>query len=99
VRIVTVPALEIDLTRHCFGCAEALRLADSVAARSATVSVRVVDLEREPDARPAGLVAVPTYILDGRVISLGNPNQTELFGRIGRALRASQVEEGRNGRP
>ncbi len=78
--------LDVYVTRRCFGCDEALRLAEAAARRFPALSVRVVDLEREPQARPAGLVAVPTYMLDGRVVSLGNPRQGDLFRQLERSL-------------
>ena len=87
-----MPTLDVYLTQHCFGCAEALRLAEAAARQFPAVSVRVVDLEREPDARPRELVAVPTYILDGRIVSLGNPRQKDLFRHLRRALDPDQVE-------
>jgi hypothetical protein len=65
--------LDVYLTPSCFGCAEALRLAQAAASRFPRCVVRVVDLEREPQARPEGLVAVPTYLLNEEVLFLGNP--------------------------
>jgi hypothetical protein len=70
--------LNVYILEHCLGCEEARRLAAAVAVRFTNLLVRVIDLDREPDARPDALVAVPTYMLDGRVISLGNPRQADL---------------------
>ena len=78
--------LEIYVTRHCFGCAEALRLAEVAGRRFPELPVRVIDLEREPEARPEGLVAVPTYLLDGQVVSLGTPRPHDLFRKLEQAL-------------
>ncbi len=85
--------LDVYVAENCFGCDEARRLADVVAARFARLSVRVVDLEREPHARPESVVAVPSYVLDGRVISLGNPRQTELFFDLSRLLATPSIAE------
>ena len=84
--VVVMPKLDVYLTEHCFGCTEARRLAEAAARHFPGLAVRVVDLEREPEARPDGLVAVPTYMLDGRVVSLGNPRQRDLFRCLERAL-------------
>ena len=84
--VAAMPRLDVYVTEHCFGCAEALRLAEAAARHFPAVSVRVVDLEHEPEARPDGLVAVPTYVLDGRVVSLGNPPGEELFRCLARAM-------------
>lgn len=78
--------LTVYVSQHCFGCAEARRLAAAVAQAVPELAVRVVDLDREPQARPAGLIAVPTFMLDGRAIALGNPRQQDLLRQV-RALR------------
>ena len=83
---MAVPHLDVFIAEHCFGCDEARRLAALVAARYAALSVRVVNLEHEPDRRPEALVAVPSYVLDGTVISLGNPREIDLFTSLERLL-------------
>ena len=94
-----MPRLDIYVAEHCFGCDEAQRLAGAVVSRFAGLSVRVVDLGREPDERPDSLVAVPSYVLDGRVISLGNPRQEDLFSDLERLLGSSPSAEGSHGSP
>ncbi len=89
-----MPRLDVYVAQHCFGCAEALRLAAAAATRFPSLAVRIVDVEREPAARPESLVAVPAYVLDGRVVWLGNPRQQELFRRLERS-----IEEGSHGPP
>ena len=86
--------LDIYLTPSCFGCAEALRLAQAAASRFPRCVVRVVDLEREPQARPDGLVAVPTYLLDGEVLCLGNPRQADLFRRLEQSVARGEASDG-----
>lgn len=83
--------LEIFVSAHCFGCQEARRLAKAVAERFGDVRVRLVDLDAEPEARPEHVVAVPTYLLDDAVISLGNPRQSDLFQQVERAIAAEQM--------
>jgi hypothetical protein len=78
--------LDVYVSAHCFSCAEAWRLADAAARRFPGLAVRVIDLAREPGARPDAIVAVPTYLLDGRVVSLGNPRQQDLFGHLELAM-------------
>ena len=94
---VDMPRLDIYIAEHCFGCDEARRLAGAVVSRFMGLSVRVVDLVREPDERPDSLVAVPSYVLDGRVISLGNPRQEDLFCDLERLLDRSPSAGGRHG--
>lgn len=90
---MNVPRLDIYVAEHCFGCQEAHRLASAVAVRFAALAVRVVDLEREPGERPEALVAVPSYLLDGQVIALGNPRQTDLFATLKQRLEAVRAPE------
>ena len=84
-RGLTRPAartLEVYVGRHCLNCADALRLAEEAAARFPHLVVRLIDLEREATPPPEGVVAVPTYVFDGRVVALGNPDPEELFARL-----------------
>lgn len=94
-----MPHLDVYVAEHCFGCEEARHLALAAASRFAQLSVRVVDLEREPDERPESLVAVPSYVLDGKVISLGNPRQVDLFSTLARMLQPRSVEGVIDGSP
>ena len=83
--------LEIFVSAHCFGCQEARRLAKAVADRFRAVSVRLVDLDAQPEARPEHVVAVPAYLLNDTVISLGNPRQPDLFQQVEHAIADEQV--------
>ena len=74
--------LEVYIGRHCPNCDEALALADEAATRFPDLLVRVIDLDFEPGPPPESVVAVPTFVLDGRTISLGNPYPEELFARL-----------------
>jgi len=80
--------LDIFVSAHCFGCAEARRLAAAVAQRFAAVAVRLIDLDACPDQKPEQVVAVPAYLLDDRVIALGNPREVDLYQRLETALAA-----------
>lgn len=83
--------LEIFVSAHCFGCQEARRLAKAVAERFRAVSVRLVDLDAQPEARPEHVVAVPAYLLNDTVIALGNPRQGDLFQQVEHAVADEQV--------
>jgi hypothetical protein len=75
--------LDIYIADHCANCAEALRLA-TLAGTLPQVDVRVINVDTARDPVPARVVAVPTYLLDGRVVSLGNPARDELLRLLGR---------------
>jgi hypothetical protein len=64
-----------------------VHLAKEAAARYPTIVVRVIDLDQlEGGPPPDPVVAVPTYLLNGRVISLGNPYLEDLFARLREAV-------------
>jgi hypothetical protein len=85
--------LDIFVSAHCFGCQEARRLARAVAERFRALTVRLVDLDAEPEARPEQVIAVPAYLLDDTVISFGNPRQADLFRQVELAIAARQVSQ------
>ncbi len=67
--------LEIYVVEGCIGCDRARQIAASVRAAYPGITVDIVDLSATPaEAVPEQVMATPTYILDGLVISLGNPN-------------------------
>ena len=74
-----MPLVQIVVAAGCSGCQEARRLADEAQRRFPAATVEVIDLEAEPRRRPASVFAVPTYLLDGRVISLGTPSDAEFY--------------------
>lgn len=78
--------LEIYVAPGCIASETARNLASTIRTLGRPdLEVRLVDLD-EPDAvLPAAVFAVPTYLLDGRVISLGNPDESWLLARLGTA--------------
>lgn len=85
--------LDIYVASHCVGCQEALRIAE-LARDIAGLDVAVINLDHATPARPvpANVIAVPTYLLDGRVVSLGNPYREEFLARLrGHTSQTGQV--------
>jgi alkyl hydroperoxide reductase subunit AhpF len=79
--------LEVYVSTECSNCGEAVRLAAEAAARYPRVIVQVIELERlDRKPPPDQVVAVPTYLLDGRVVSLGNPYPEDLFSQLRAAV-------------
>jgi alkyl hydroperoxide reductase subunit AhpF len=76
-------ALDVYVSSECPNCGEAARLAEEAAVRYPDVVVRVIDLDQlDGNPPPDPVVAVPTYLLNGRVVSLGNPYPEDLFARL-----------------
>ena len=81
--------LDIYVMLACFGCDQARQLAKDVCGWGLPgVEVRVIDLSDQATVRPASVFAVPTYLLNGRVLSLGNPESAWLCHQ----LAASETE-------
>ncbi len=75
--------LEIYVAPDCFGCEVARDLAGVVRGLGwPHLEVRLLDLSAPETIRPPAVFAVPTYLLDGRVISLGNPEQDWLLDQL-----------------
>lgn len=81
------PLLEVYVSSECPNCDEAVRLAEEAATRYPNVVVRLIDLDQlDGNPPPDPVVAVPTYLLNGRVVFLGNPYAEELFARLHEAV-------------
>jgi len=83
--------LEIYITDQCTNCREALLIAE--AARSiAGLTVTVVNLDAPGQSVPPQVFAAPTYVLNGLVVSLGNPERDAFLAGL-RAALAHRSEE------
>ena len=82
--------LEIYISDNCWSCEESQRLARRVRQEYRDVEVHLIDLDSE--AKPSYVFAVPTYVLDGRVISLGNPSFEELGEKLQESEYLAQPE-------
>lgn len=78
--------LRIYVARHCATCAEARRLAEEIRRTYETVEVETMELDGEDSANPDDVFSVPTWVLNGKVISLGNPSFNELSVQLSQAL-------------
>lgn len=83
--------LQIYISDDCWSCEESLRIAAEARARFEHVTVELLDLMSEK--RPESVFAAPTYVLDGRIISLGNPRRERLWRQLGEAFQDSQSNE------
>ena len=73
--------LEVFVEADCSLCQRALSLAQDADGRYPELSVRVIDVS-ELSGQRDDVFAVPTFVLDGRVVSLGNPRQSFLRSEI-----------------
>ncbi len=80
------PALRVYVVEHCPICREALRIAETVQCHFPEIDVRVIDLGREQGDNADDVFSVPTYVLDGRTVSLGNPDAGMLARQLEQSL-------------
>jgi hypothetical protein len=83
--------LDVYVSAHCWQCPEARQLARETQNEFAALVVRVINLDQPGALKPAFVFAVPTFVLDGQVISLGTPARETLNRRIRRALTTNQI--------
>lgn len=81
-----MPVLRIYVAAHCWSCDEAIRLAGELREKFASLKLELIDLDEEGNENLDDVFSVPTYVLDGRTISLGNPAPDQLFDRLAEAL-------------
>jgi predicted LPLAT superfamily acyltransferase len=71
--------LDIFIDDFCETCDHARKIAEQVRERMPQVEVNLIELT---DDKPESVFAVPTYLLDGATLFLGNPSEAELFERL-----------------
>jgi hypothetical protein len=72
--------LQVYTSADCWTCAETERIVLEIANRFPDVEVNVLDL-MSPE-KPDEVFAVPTYLINGRIVSLGNPTRKELAQKL-----------------
>jgi predicted thioredoxin/glutaredoxin len=86
--------LDIYITTVCTNCGEALLIAER-ARTIAGLKVAVINLDQPGQRIPPHIVAVPTYVLDGNVVSLGNPEREKFLSMLRTELQQQIKEEAR----
>lgn len=79
--------LKVYVDASCWSCAESRRIVAEMRPQFPQVVIELVDLTGAK--LPEHVFAVPTYELDGRVISLGNPYRHDLTRQLQEALEGS----------
>jgi len=78
--------LTIYTTTDCATYDTTSRIAAAVRVQFCRLRVNLVHLDRTPERIPPEVIATPTYLLNDRVVSLGNPDDEDLYARIRLAL-------------
>lgn len=80
------PALRVYIAEHCSICREALRIVERIRSQFSGIDVQLIDLGSERGDNRDGVFSVPTYVLDGRTVSLGNPDADALARQLEQRL-------------
>lgn len=80
------PVLKIFITEHCPGCSEAYQIAAWAAQSYTNLIVELIDINLPDAVVPEAVFATPTYMLDDRIISVGNPSRTEVAEWVRKVL-------------
>ncbi len=86
--------LEIYITDHCANCQEAVLIAEQAGGIVGLV-VTVVNLDAPGQHVPPQVFATPTYVLNGLVVSLGNPERDTFLAGLRAELAHGSGEETR----
>lgn len=70
--------ITLFIAPHCETCLYAREVAEAIQREYDHVRVRLVDIETATEAIPEVVFATPTYLLNGRVWSLGNPSAEKI---------------------
>jgi alkyl hydroperoxide reductase subunit AhpF len=78
-----MPKLEVYISKGCWNCDESQRIVADMRAQFPKMNIRLHDMT--DDELPGNVFAVPTYVLNGRVLYVGNPRPDELKARLATA--------------
>ena len=76
------PVLKVFVVEHCATCDEACAIATRIEQNYPQVAVEVVDIGDTGAIVPETVFATPTFMLNNRIISLGNPYPDEIIRQL-----------------
>jgi hypothetical protein len=79
--------VDIYVAKHCPICTYAFEVAAMIQHEFPAVDVRLIGID-EPNIIPESVFATPTYLLNGRRWSLGNPSPDTVREVLAQALNA-----------
>jgi predicted DsbA family dithiol-disulfide isomerase len=85
--------LDVFIHATCPICREAHRLADRVRKELPEMRVSIIDLTSTQTAIPAHVFAVPAFVLNGTMISLGNPSEDQLMEKLKTVMEEERWDE------
>jgi len=83
-------SLQVYVAEWCPGCKEAREMARIMSALFPNLQVQVVDIDEPGTQIPPSVFAIPTYLLNGELLWLGNPRREEAIAHIHSLLEAGE---------
>lgn len=82
--IAMTPSARVDIyiAEHCFVCEYSLEVAEFIRERFPNVAVRLIDIADPNAIIPESVFATPTFLLNGKLWSLGNPSNEDIINRL-----------------
>ncbi|MFQ5855850.1 MAG: thioredoxin family protein [Anaerolineae bacterium] len=74
--------LEAYVADGCYGCGEARAIAKEISTRFPELQVDIINLDDPKAERPFSVFAVPTFLLNGELLWLGNPQREDAVQQI-----------------
>jgi hypothetical protein len=74
--------LQVYVSQHCESCSRSAALGNAVASYFDDVTVEVIDLDAPSAIKPDSVFAVPTFLLEGQLLCLGNQEEAWLTHRL-----------------
>ncbi len=73
------PNLKVFVTESCSGCDEALKIVMYLKQNyPSAITVELIDITAEPAKVPETVFATPTFMLNDKIVSLGNPGPNDV---------------------
>ena len=82
--------LDVYVSHDCAHCEFSRELAARAAQAFPSARVQVLELSYFTEL-PEDVFATPTYLLNGKVVFLGNPDEQELFALLANSVAAAQM--------
>ncbi len=86
------PTLVVYVEEGCPSCGTAIEVARRARGEFPHVDVKVVNLSVSSNDQPQRVFAVPTFMLDGEVVSLGTPSWERLAPLMHAALEGARTK-------
>lgn len=80
------PVLKIFIAEHCSTCNETIAIAIRIKHDYPDIGVEIIDIGDAQVTVPEAVFAIPTIMLNDRIVSLGTPHPAEIVRWVEEAI-------------